>query len=239
MNKTLINSSKSTFLEIIHRGKVVRDRPQLLVSEHVKVGTDECARQIIERDLRPRLSYIRKRYPLSRRRLGLLTNEISTHTQTLTRHGKSTTKVPKFTMRSATLVDPAHEIAASRRPSPRFRMSSWLPSPSNVWQRLLAAVTSPIVAVKTRATLILDLDVSLITERALDSLDDVGGGRPTAVAAFARASSPLAKSLVAAVAVECPERHAAPVLPPPHSSEAKDEKEGVENLRGSYVVQFK
>ncbi|GAB2289779.1 hypothetical protein Dimus_024084 [Dionaea muscipula] len=75
--------------------------------------------------------------------------------------------------------------------------------------RPLAAVTSPVVAVKTWPTLILDLDVSLVIERALDSLDDVGGGTPTAVVVFARASSPLVKSLVAAVAVECPERHAA------------------------------
>ncbi|GAB2290232.1 hypothetical protein Dimus_024513 [Dionaea muscipula] len=90
-------------------------------------------------------------------------------------------------------------------PSPWFRRSSLPSSPSHMLQRPLATVPSRAVTVKNWETPILDLDVSLITDHTLDSLDDADSGTPTAVAAFARASS--AESLVAAIAVECLKHH--------------------------------
>ncbi|GAB2279027.1 hypothetical protein Dimus_013690, partial [Dionaea muscipula] len=109
--------------------------------------------------------------------------------------------------RSTTLVDPAHEIAVHRRPSPRFRRSSSPPSPSHVLLQLLVVIPSPVIAFKTWATPIWDLDVSLITGRALDSLDYVDRGTHNIAPGFARALSPLVESLDAAFRRRVP-RHA-------------------------------
>ncbi|GAB2265631.1 hypothetical protein Dimus_000671 [Dionaea muscipula] len=93
----------------------------------------------------------------------------------------------------------------NRRKRRDFGRSSSPPSPSHMLRRPLATVPSRAVTVKNRETPILDLDVSLVTDHALDSLGDADSGTPNAVAAFTRASS--VELLVAAITVECLERH--------------------------------
>ncbi|GAB2287998.1 hypothetical protein Dimus_022346, partial [Dionaea muscipula] len=83
-------------------------------------------------------------------------------------------------------VTPDHDHRPSSAPPPptigRRQEVLVVAQPVSHVSATVAVVSSPVVAVKTRAMPILDLDVYLITDHSLDSLDNIGGGTLTVAA---------------------------------------------------------